>query len=754
MKQQKPRIEAIYPLSPMQEGMLFHTLYAPHSGVYVEQMVFAIASLDVPAFQQAWQRVVARHGVLRTLFVWEKRTKPLQVVRREVELPWREEDWRLNEEPKEALDAYLAAEREQGFELNKAPLMRFGLMRVTEEQYYFVWNFHHLLLDGWSIPLIWQEVERFYEAISRGAPIYLKRPRPYKDYITWLQRQDLRQAEGYWQQALRGFTAPTPLVVDRVSSHDEAMRPLADGGREGVYSQNSIYLSSTVADPLNQLARQNRVTFNTLVQGAWALLLSRYSGEQDVLFGATVSGRPPELRGVERMVGIFINTLPVRVKVPAEAELLPWLQQLQQEQLEREEYAYTPLVDIQGWSEVPSGMALFETLLVFENYPVSDQQAGGLDKTVLHSVEQTNYPLTVEAELSEEEGGAQLRLTMYYDTSRFDDATIRRMGGHFQTLLEGMAANPSQRIHDLPLLTAAERHQLLVEWNETAAPSPSYHALGVRPLPPSPPRLLPSPPRPLAPSLPRSERGLGVHQLFEQQVERSPDAIAVVCKGHNMSDVSLTYRELNARANQLAHHLQALGVGPGTLVGICVENSLEMIVGLLGILKAGGAYVPLSPTYPQQRLALMLESADLSILLTQQHLLESLPPTTAQLLCLDSDWSRIASQKQDNPSTGSGHRPMGQGNLVYVIFTSGSTGQPKCAAVYHHGFTNLVSWFVRQFGLNATDRVLVTSSFSFDLTQKNFFAPLLVGGQLHLSAAAPYQYEAMRRHISEHQITW
>jgi amino acid adenylation domain-containing protein len=720
MNQQKPRIEAIYPLSPMQQGMLFHTLYAPHSGVYVEQMAVAInTKLDVPAFKQAWQRVVARHAVLRTLFVWEKRKKPLQVVRKEVELPWREQDWRLNKAcPDEGrnLDAYLATERELGFELNKAPLMRFALMQVADDAYYFVWTFHHLLLDGWSTPLLLQEVDRFYDAICGGNAkrTPLERPRPYKDYITWLQQQDLVQAKRYWQQALQEFTAPTPFVVDH-----------ADGGREGPYVEHHFHLSPAVTDTLSQLARQNRLTFNTLMQGAWALLLSRYSGEQDVLFGATVSGRPPELRGVETMIGLFINTLPVRVKVPAEAQLLPWLQQVQQQQLEREEYAYTPLVDIQAWSEVPAGMPLFESLLVFENYPVADQQTGGLQMTSLRSVEQTNYPLTVVAELlSEREEGAQLRVGMNYDISRFDHETICRMADHLQTLLEGIAANPEQAIAHLPLLLRRERHQLLVEWNDTTA---SPLELG------------------------GTEGGLCFHQLFQQQVERTPEAIAVVFENQR-----LTYRELNARANYLAQILLAPAghdkrmkslapspLSPSPIVGLLGERNIEFLIGMLAIFKAGGVYLPLDPFLPAQRLSYIIKQSQATLILASKQfeplldtLSEQLRSSSAQQACPEEQGVEVLWL---DPRAKEGNReglPLpvrgGPDSLAYVIFTSGSTGLPKGAMIEHKGMLNHLYAKCLDLDLTAADTVAQNAPQSFDISVWQFLSALLVGGRVHI----------------------
>ena len=675
-------VEDIYPLSPMQQGMLFHTLEAPESGVYFEQLSGVLGGeLKVVGFAWAWQKVLEQHPILRTAFLWEGLEEPLQVVRARVRLPWVEEDWRgLSPlEQQGRLEAFLEADRARGFDLGQAPLMRCALLREAEDTYRFVLGFHHLLLDGWSVSLLLNEVLAFYEAYCRGRELRLERPRPYRDYIAWLQQQDLAQAEGFWREALRGITAPTPLGVGRdVGGRERAPR----------YAEQRLELSAAVTGGLRALAREHRLTLNALVQGAWALLLSRYSGEEKVVFGATVSGRPAGLVGVEAMVGLFINTLPVRVRVPRHAFLLPWLQQLQGRQVEREQYAYSPLVAIQGWSEVPRGVPLFESLVVFENYPVEaslTEQRDGVQIREVRAVERTNYPLTVVAAAA----GAELSLKVMYDAARFEAATVTRLLEHFQTLLEGIVADPQRRLSELPLLPEAEWRQVVVEWNATEAAYPKERC---------------------------------IHQLFEAQVERAPEAVAVV-----FEDEWLSYRALNARANQLAHHLQGLGVGPEVLVGVCLERSVEMVVGLLGILKAGGAYVPLDPAYPEERLAFMLEDARLKVLLTQAHLEATLPQTTAQVVCLDRAGERLSQAPEDNP--GSGVSPA---NLAYVIYTSGSTGRPKGVQIAHRSLVNFFHSIRQRPGLTRQDILLAVTTLSFDIAALELYLPLVVGAQLGL----------------------
>jgi len=681
-------IEDIYQLSPIQQGILFHCLYAPEDGVYFEQLSCALhGNLNVLAFEQAWQQVLTRHQALRTAFIWEHHNKPLQVVYQLVKLPLEIHDWRGLSifEQQQRLETFLQSDRERGFKLSEAPLMRLTLIQVDSDVYQFVWSHHHLLMDAWSLSLVLKKVFAFYKAFSQCKDSRLELSHSYRDYILWLQKQDLAKAEVFWRQELKGFTAPTPLVVDRAGG----------SGEQGSYSKQQIQLSVAATEALQSLARQHQLTLNTLVQGAWALLLNRYSGEADVVFGATVSGRSAAIRGVESIVGLLINTLPMRVQVAPEDSLLSWLKQIQNRQVEMSQYEYSSLLQIQGWSEVPRGVPLFESIVVFENYTVNislQEQGGNLRVRDFRSCERTNYPLTVVAV-----PGAELSLQLGYDCHRFDGTTIARMLGHFKTLLTGMMSNPNQRLSELPLLTAAERHQMLVKWNDTHADYPL---------------------------------DVCIHQLFEAQVEQTPDAVAVV-----FEDQQLTYRELNSFANQLAHHLSSMDVGPDVLVGICMERSLEMMIGLLGILKAGGAYVPLDPAYPQERLAFMLEDADVPVLLTQQHLVFGLPEQGAKVVCLDTDGQANAyctalpnaQQSQSNPV--SSVKP---NNLAYVIYTSGSTGRPKGVAMTHRPLSNLLSWQLGSSTLKSEAKTLQFAPISFDVSFQEIFSTWCSGGTLVL----------------------
>jgi surfactin family lipopeptide synthetase C len=719
-------IEDMYPLSPMQQGMLFHTLQSPDSGVYVEQMSCTLrGELDVRAFRRAWQRLVDRHTVLRTAFNWSRREEPFQVVYRRVRLAWEEQDWRESHdaapvssdaklelsdakpespsteressgvervssdaEPESSSDAeqrgehleeFLRSDRQRGLDLSKPPPMRLTLIRAAEDSYFFVWSIHHIVTDGWSMPLMLKEVFALYEAFRQGREedASLERPRPYGQYIAWLQRQNMTVAENFWRETLGGFNAPTPLGVIRPAAHAAAADAHGDD-----YGKRELFFSAETTNQLQTLARGNKLTMNLFVQAAWALLLSRYGGERDVVFGATVSGRPADLPGVEGMMGLFINTLPVRARVEPDEPLLPWLKRLQEQQVEARRYEYSPLVEVQGWSDVPRGLPLFESLVVFENYPVGDaarEHDGSIEILDVRVAERTNFPLALMVA-----PGAELSMRLDYDRARLDDEAAAAMLRHLGTLLEEMAARPEARLKDLSLLSADESRALTVAWNDTRVDFPQECC---------------------------------IHTLFEAQVERTPGAVALVYEGERV-----TYRELNDRANRLARRLLALGVGPEWLVGVCAERSIETVVGQLAVLKAGGAYLPLDPAYPRERLRFMLEDADVSVLLAQTRFVAALPETHAPVVRLDADGELFAAESSDNPEGGAT-----AGHPAYLIYTSGSTGTPKGVVGLHRGAVNRFAWMWMAYPFGTDEVGCQKTSLSFVDSIWETFGPLLAG---------------------------
>ncbi|KKD38711.1 MAG: non-ribosomal peptide synthetase [Limnoraphis robusta] len=667
-------IEDIYPLSPMQQGMLFHSLLAPESGAYIVQSCYEIqGSLNRIAFEQAWQQVINRNSILRTAFVWENLEKPLQVVGREVKAVTVYQDWRhlTPDQQQTQLNVLLKTQRKQGFNLAKAPLMSFNLIQIRDNIYQFIWTYHHLLLDGWSVPLIVKEFIALYETIIQGQNLPLEKPRPYRDYIAWLKQQDLSNAQTFWSKILQGLTTPTTISrqTDRFNSQNQN------------YQEQQLQLSEEVTAKLKFFAKQHQVTINSLIQAAWALIISFYSGENDVIFGATYSGRPTNLMNAEQIVGLFINTLPVRIYIDGKATLLQWIKQLQSQQIEAQQYQYIPLVDIHRLSEIPRNLPLFESLVIFENYPVDATLKKSLKNLKIKNVsaqEQTNYPLTLYAV-----SDSQLSLKLVYDSEHFNSVTITQLLENLNTLLFSIITNPQQKLYQLSLLSQSEQHKLLVDWNNTQT---TFEKLAC------------------------------IHQLFETKAQQTPDAIAIVD-----SHQQLSYQQLNTTANQLAHYLQKQGVQPEQTIGICLERSCEMVIALLAVLKVGAAYIPLDPAYPQDRLNFIIENAQISFIITQTSL-KHLQLSVQNILNIDEHLSIITQQKTDNL-----YNKIKLENLAYIIYTSGSTGQPKGVQISHHALSNFLFAINKHLDLTSSDLLLSVTSLSFDITALELYLPLIWG---------------------------
>ncbi|HEV2962010.1 MAG TPA: amino acid adenylation domain-containing protein, partial [Candidatus Angelobacter sp.] len=517
-------LQAMCPLSATQKGILFECLASPESGVYVQQLICTVRGhLEIEAFQEAWQQVVARHSVLRTLFTSDQDDEPLQVVRPGAVAPFELQDWRgLSEsEQQSQLQSLLTVDRARGFTLSEAPLLRITLLQIASDVCKLLLTFHHLILDGWSLPLLFQEVLARYREQTHGEPYPGLPIDSYSDYIHWLQKQDLSAAERYWRRTLQGFGAPTSIEIGSANH----LRDSND-----IFFEQQTQFSSEETAGLQSAAKQNGLTLSILVQAAWAILLSRYSREQDIVFGLTLSGRSANLAGIEAMIGLFINTLPVRTCIQPERPVLRWLKELQGRQMELSEYECSPLSQVQKWSEMPAGTRLFESIVVFENYPFDTallQKNNGLTIEDVQAVEITNYPLTVTALPH-----ADLKLLMSYHRKRFDDAAITRMLGHVKTILLNVAANPHQSICNIPWITTDERSQLLVDWNQTATENPPLQC---------------------------------VHTMFAEQARRSHESIAITFGAQQ-----ITFGELDRRANQLANYLRRQGVKQESYVGLCV----------------------------------------------------------------------------------------------------------------------------------------------------------------------------------------
>jgi len=686
-------VEDLYPMSPMQQGMMFHTLYEQSASDYINQMRLDVEGLDPERFSQAWQAALAGHDILRSSFVWQgDLQQPLQVVHKTLQMPFCHLDWRGREDLAEALDAWAENDRQQGFDLARAPLLRMAVIRTGEQRYHLVYTNHHILMDGWSNSRLLGEVLQRYSGQWLATE-----PARYSHYIDWLQRQDSAASQAFWQRELGALSTPTRLA-------DALLRPAS--GTVG-YGDHLYSLDITLTERLNAFARQQKITLNTLVQAAWLLLLQRYTGQDSVCFGATVAGRPADLKGVEEQIGLFINTLPVVAAPVPQQTVGAWLQALQAQNLALREHEHTPLFEIQRWAG-QGGEALFDNILVFENYPVAEalQSASpaGVSFGSIANHEQTNYPLTLAVGLSD-------ALTLHYSYARnqFRDDSVERLAAHHRQLLLALAEDALRPLGEVSQLAPAEQQQLQA-WSQVPFESGDRRA---------------------------------VHQLFEAQVQRQPEAPALI-----FGEQQLSYAELDNRANRLARTLVELGAGPEVLVGIAVERGLDMIVAVLAVLKSGSAYVPLDPGYPADRLQCMMEDSGIVLLLSQSHLLERLPvPAAVTSLCLDQ---AQAWQAEDGSVL---HIEVAADNLAYVMFTSGSTGRPKGVGISQSALTRHAWVSVDFFNLDGSDRMLQFATFNFDGFVEQLYAPLICGAAVVLRGPQIWDSETFYRELIERQIS-
>jgi polyketide synthase PksJ len=677
-------IQDIYELSPVQQGMLLHCLYAPRSDALINQaMIDLEGELDPPAVRAALQALTTRHAVLRTSFVWEDLDQPYQVVHARASAQPAFHDLRDRSEAARArrLELWLAEDRARGFDLGKAPLLRVSVLNVDQGRHLMVWTFHHIILEGLSFTILLGE---FWKLLANGGDPASALPEPapaFSSYIRWLQKQDRAKAENYWRKNLEGLQSATHLPIDRAPP---GQMPTGVGTRS-----TSVLLPESLGAALRDLAKRARVTLNTIVQGAWALLLSRYTAADDVVFGVVVSGRPAELANSQSMVGLFVNVLPARVRVPASRRLTQWLQALQAEQVEMRQYDFSALAQVRNCSDVPRGQPMFESLLIFENwyYDASALETDGGRKLRRVSFRKgSDQPLTLDVFAS----GRTVKLELLFEDARFGQADMERMLTHLRTLLANFVAAPEAPLSSLTLITPGEVAQL-ERWNSTQVDTPRSCT----------------------------------HALFEAQVARTPDAIAV-----DAADGRLSYRELNLRSNRLARRLRGLGVGPGRLVGVCVDRSAALLVSVLGVMKAGGAYVPLDAEFPRERLAFMVEDAGLDVVVTRGALAQEVLPKTDALL-LDLDIERAALDKLDGTDLDGG---ASLDDLAYVIYTSGSTGRPKGVCIEHRSLTNFLCSMRERPGLNAADILVAVTTLAFDISGLELYLPLVVGARVVIAS--------------------
>ncbi len=674
-------IDNVYALTPMQKGMLFHSQLdsqAAANDAYFEQVSYDMRGrIDIGNFAESLNMLVRRHEVLRTHFYFGRDTEPLQVVYRNRDCGFYYEDLReLDSDTRGIwLKNFKLEDKARGFDLRRDVLMRIAILRTGEDSYHIVWSFHHIVMDGWCLSLINKEVFESYAALQEGRVPELAPAVPYSRFIEWLEAQDRKAATDYWSSYLSGYEQQTALPA------------VKSGRKSGGYTASDwvTVLERELTLRVEETAKRYQVTMNTLLQTVWGIVLQKYNNHRDVVFGSVVSGRPSDIIGVEGIIGLFINTIPVRILSEAGESFAEVMKKTQEQALASHAYDTYPLFEIQALTDQKQD--LINHIMVFENYPVDEQveemEIDGQELSPISNVvalEQTNYDLNVVVM-----PGECVKIRFMYNALNYDQTDIERLHGHFVNLLEQTLLNPNVRVEELELVTAAEKQQITGEFNDTASAYPDNQT---------------------------------IHKLFEEQAEHTPDHIAVA-----LDHQTLTYRELNETANRLARILRDAGVKPDEPVGILTERSLDMITGTLAILKAGGAYVPIDSQYPEDRIRYMLEDSGAKLLLAQQDLLDRCY-FDGQIVNLNDDKSYSADASNPGIDGASNH-------AAYVIYTSGSTGKPKGVVVEHRSVVRLVR-NTDYVPFDESTRMLQTCAFVFDVSTFEIWGALLNGGQLVL----------------------
>ncbi|MCU7496663.1 MAG: amino acid adenylation domain-containing protein [Ignavibacteria bacterium] len=677
---QQKEIEAIYPLTYLQEGMLYHCIFNSDPELYFEQTTCRLEGpFNVDAFRAAWQEVIRRHAILRTSFLWKNTEQMMQVAFKNVTLPFRLLDWVSfsQEEQQAKLKELLEEDRKNGFRLDSAPLLNITVIKLSETDFQFIFNHHHLIIDAWSQSILLKELFQLYEGFCRSENIRLEIPRPFRDFVMYLRnRKDLESKE-YWSKYLKGFQHPASLPFERKNPSGE-----------GTYNHEFTFLSAEFTGRLNEFARSQSVTVSTVIQCAWALLLSRYNEDDDIVFGMTTAGRPPEFEKVESIIGLFINTIPVRVRIRNTETLLDLLQRLNSELLESREHEHSSLVQIHASSELPGEVPLFRSIFVFENVPIEKkitEQIGSLRIMDIGTSSKTNYPLVLVAV-----PGDKISVGFAYDANLFSAGNVKTVLVHLTNILTSIMLAPEQKVRNLSILS--EKEQLALIEGLNPGPHSAYRV-----------NLL--------------------HEMFERQAAICPANPAVRFEG-----VSLSYKELNESSNRLANYLLAEGVQEEDYIALYTDRSPEMITGILGILKSGAAYVPVDPGYPAERISYILRDAGIRFVVTKEELLKKMAEVPENAICLDRDKDLISVFSSLNPG-----KDISSENAAYIIYTSGSTGMPKGVVVTHFGTRNMLESMKHGWGISSGSRIMQFASIGFDASVPEIFLALTSGAELYIA---------------------
>ncbi|WP_147203649.1 non-ribosomal peptide synthetase, partial [Segetibacter aerophilus] len=674
-RKRKEQIDGLYKLSGIQQGMLFHSLYNKEAGAYIEQLSCDLINPNIELVKESWQSVVKRHSILRSAFYHDTFSIPVQCVYKEVEIPVSIIDYSSmsSEEQVIAINKYKAADRSKGFDFKTAPIMRLALIRVSEDRYLMLWTSHHILFDGWSLPIIIEEFLESYELLSDGKEVAIIEDDKFEDYIRFLDRKDKYQEETYWRNYLQHIEQSTMLPF--ISSTADRNRGV------GEFKTEYLKIDSETTSKVQAFAKRNRLTVSTIMQGVWSYLLHQYSGSNKITFGVTVSGRPDNLANIEQRVGMYINTLPLKSELKEDQSISEWLQLLQQDQVSSRQYQYSSLHDVQNWTNVEGN--LFDTTVTFQNYPINKILTANDWKLKIENLsihEQNNYPFSLTVSIAEE-----ISIRVIYNATLLQETYLREIENHFKNVLKQVTENSNATVGEIELLTAEEKQQLLVAFNNTAAVASNKTVVS----------------------------------LCEEQAVEKANAIALI-----FGDEQITYRELNERSNQLANYLQNEGVKAEMLVPICIEPGFEMIIGILAILKAGAAYVPIDPAYPLERIQFILEDTNATTVVTSQESSEKLRGIQGlNIIQIDANVGSFATQSNNlNVDIAATH-------LAYIIYTSGSTGKPKGVMIEHGSLLNYLlnnkANYINKDSNNTG--TFIHLSYTFDASITGVFMPLLAG---------------------------
>ncbi|NOQ28295.1 MAG: amino acid adenylation domain-containing protein [Bacteroidales bacterium] len=673
---EKYEIEDIYKLTPMQEGMLFHTMHDSESFAYFEQMNYRLQSeLSVKLMRKSFNELFSRYDILRTVFIYKELQIPLQLVLKDRECEFDYKDIRelSTEEKQEYILNYKKTDRERGFRLDQDVLMRVSLIQIDNNEYELIWSNHHILMDGWCLSIINNDFFEIYNSLLNNRTLKLNSVTPYKEYVKWLDGVDKNTSLKYWKDYLSGY-------------EEQASLPnLLKKGNKFIQQKESLQLSKEESAKFQKIASENNVTANTILQTVWAIVLGKYSNKEDIVFGSVVSGRPSEIYGVESMVGLFINNVPVRIQFSQDLEFSTLIKRVQNSNIDSETHHYISLAEIQAQSILKQN--LIDHIIVFENFPIAekmesldnDNEELNIKISAVDTFEQTNYDLTINASLSE-----VLRVNFIYNANMFDSDMMESLKIHFENVIHHIVSDPKVKISAIDILTKEEKRRLLYEFNDTKKDYP---------------------------------KNKSIHQFIEEQVTINPDNISIVFEANQIS-----YSELNRKANRLAHYLRRKGVDKDSVVSLFFEPSLDMLISIVGVLKSGAIFLPIVCDFPEERIKYILEDSGSEVVLKNSK-------TDFADIKLENiiDVDRL---EEDNLNDLLNME--NSFNSAYIIYTSGTSGKPKGVIVSHQNIVNYINWFGESISFNKSDRSVLNTTYMFDAIYTLLFGTLFYGGRLNI----------------------